>query len=74
MFKRKKEPNRLMQSDIVKFSDDPLLGALVLQTANGTIDMAINRLGAAELRDELNLFLDGKSLTLAELELKNQPS
>lgn len=53
----KSDPNKLYSANIVKFSDDPLLGALVLDTEQGVIDMGINRLGAEQLHKVLEEFL-----------------
>lgn len=58
---KKQSPNKLLSSDIVKFSDDPPLGALVLETDEGVIDMAINRLGAEMLYEQLADFLGRKT-------------
>jgi hypothetical protein len=57
---KKKSPNKLLSSDIVTFSDDPLLGSMVLETDEGVIDMAINRLGAEMLYRRLADFLAHK--------------
>lgn len=57
MRRNKDEPNKLYAADIVKFSDDPLVGALVLNTEKGVIDMGINRLSAETLLKALRDFL-----------------
>jgi hypothetical protein len=59
--KTKDSPNKLLHSDIVKFSVVPILGALVMETEEGTIDMAINRTVAEQLLAELEQFLNGET-------------
>lgn len=54
-------PNKLQGSTIMKFSDDPLLGRLIINSDQAILDMAINRAVAEELLDTLLEFLGKKA-------------
>jgi hypothetical protein len=57
MSKAKDSPDRLFRSSIIRFTSNPPLGALVLQTDEGTIAMAIDESAARQLQEALDLFL-----------------
>jgi hypothetical protein len=58
--KRGKTPNLLLGSGYYLISTKGPVGAIVLDTAEGVIDFAVNKDVATELRDVLNDFLAGK--------------
>lgn len=58
--RRKRDPNRLLESGYMLLSSEPLVGVIVLDTDRGMIDFGVNREVATELRDNLNRFLEGR--------------
>lgn len=68
MSKRDKNPNRLLDAQAVMLHKEPLLGALVMSTDEGAIDVAINRNVAEMLLTEIEAFLHGDAPTLDELQ------
>lgn len=53
-------PPRLLESDFVGISTEPLVGLLYLETDDGTIELAINGAGAEILIGDLQRFLRGE--------------
>lgn len=51
------EPNKLQGSTILLLSASPLLGALILETDEGPVHMAVNRAVAEMLLEDLREFL-----------------
>lgn len=58
--KRESALNRLLCSEIVKLNNEPLLGAMVMQTVEGDLMLAINKKTVEQLQDELEQFLLAK--------------
>ncbi|MEP7455697.1 hypothetical protein [Phyllobacterium sp. SB3] len=52
--------NRLLCSEIVKLNDDPLLGAMMMQTVEGNLILAVNKKTVEQLQNELTQFLLAK--------------
>lgn len=74
MKKKDARPKRLHGANIVQLASEPLVGMIALETNAGVVDLAINRLVAQQIADEIAKFLRGESETLDQMRERLHPS